>query len=131
MYPFSPEFGPNRSCPCRCGGHKHAAWWGRDRGCHCENCGQPGRPRNADRPKFDAVNAMPRERRIGGLGEPKQRCGGDGRATQECAAVHCLLERRSLDRSEKQKWNQSEVVSTAQHYWNSQRLTDFFVFASR
>ena len=37
------------------------------------------RPGNADGPKFDAVNAMPGEGRVGGMGQSRQRSGSGSR----------------------------------------------------
>lgn len=51
------------------------------------------RPRDADSPEFDPLYVMPGERRVGGVREPRQRCGcsSGGSATQKCAAVHSAL----------------------------------------
>ena len=55
------------------------------------------RPGDANRAKFDPVDAVPGESRVGGAGKPRSRCrsGSDGRVTQECAAVHGALDHRA------------------------------------
>jgi hypothetical protein len=57
------------------------------------------RPGDADGPEFDPVNTMFGKRRVGGVREPRQRCGcsSDGSATQEGAAVYGALDHGALD----------------------------------